>query len=172
MRSSRWLTAIAVVAVIGGGGCGDVAATARASSVPPDRIRPMPADLVPARVLDLTAKVEDITPELAKARSTYVEAVSLYSLRRGELLEATLQATTLNGRARVNDVAYRRSFVNSLGGSEPLPLTLGDITVWSTTSNDQRLSVWFRGRHVFVLAVRKDYEHPRKLLRAVLGINP
>jgi len=44
--------------------------------------------------------------------------------------------------------------------------------VWATTGTKQQLFVWFRERHLMVLAVRSDFTQPRTLLREALEIEP
>ena len=85
---------------------------------------------------------------------------------------ATLQVSHLDDQARIDDPAFRQSFVSSIGGIEPQQERLGDRLVWLTTGTEQRLSIWFAGRYLMVLAVRNDYERPRGLLRSLLAVQP
>jgi hypothetical protein len=128
--------------------------------------------LLGRRVLDLDVAVEDVGDELARETDVYVDALTLFSLRREELLMATMQIARLDDRARVEDPSFRRSFVNSLGGTEPQLVRLGDQELWTTTGNDQELAVWFDDDFLFVLSTRKDYERPRQLLRTMLEVTP
>ena len=124
------------------------------------------------RVLDLDVSIENVADELARETDVYVDGLTLFSLRRQKLLMATLQVARLDDRARVKDTAFRRSFVQSLGGTEPCEVRLGTQELWTTTGNDQELAVWFDGVYLFVLSTRKDYERPRVLLRTMLEVKP
>jgi hypothetical protein len=60
--------------------------------------------------------------------------------------------------------------VNQIGATAPRPVRLGHDTVYLTTGTRQSVAVWFKGRYLFVLATRADYEQPRTLLRRALEI--
>ena len=53
-----------------------------------------------------------------------------------------------------------------------LIVRLGASTVYLTTGTKQSIAVWFKGRYLFVLATRADYDEPRTLLRKALEIQP
>ena len=59
-----------------------------------------------------------------------------------------------------------------MGGVVPKKVHLGHDVVYLTAGNQQRISVWFRGRYLFVLATRDDFDQPRTLLRQALDITP
>lgn len=128
--------------------------------------------MIGRRVLDLDVGVENVADELSRETDVYADALTLFSLRREKLLMATFQVARLDDRARVGDQSFRRSFVQSLGGTEPRQVRLGDTELWTTTGNGQDLAVWFEGNHLFVLSTRKDYERPRQLLRTMLEVQP
>ena len=155
---------LAVVAIAGCGGGGDDPEAREVEALDPG--------MLGRRVLDLDVSVENVADELARETDVYVDGLTLFSLRRQKLLMATLQVARLDDRAEVQDPAFRRSFVQSLGGTEPRQVRLGGIDLWTTTGNDQELAVWFDDAHLFVLSTRKDYERPRQLLRTVLEVEP
>ena len=41
-----------------------------------------------------------------------------------------------------------------------------------TTGTKQSIAMWFKGRYLFVLSTRADYDEPRTLLRKALEITP
>jgi hypothetical protein len=127
---------------------------------------------VPPAVLGLKVAKEDMTEPVKEVDSTYVEALSMYSFRRDELLQATLQVSRITDKGETDTDRFRRAVVNQLGDSTPQQVRLGDTTVYLTSGTDQRLAVWFQGQYFFVLASRNDFEQPRSLLRSVLELRP
>ena len=160
---------VVVLAALAAGtaACGGGGATAEARE-----ITTLDPGMLGRRVLDLDVAVENVTDELARETDVYVDALTLFSLRRDELLMATMQVARLDDRARVEDAGFRRAFVTNLGGTEPRQVRLGEQQLWTTTGNDQELAVWFDGSYLFVLSTRKDYERPRQLLRTMLDVDP
>lgn len=156
-------TLVVLLAVAGCGGGGKPSAHEVATLDP---------GMLGRRVLDLDVATENVADELARKTDVYVDGLTLFSLRRQKLLMATLQVARLDDRARVHDATFRRSFVASLGGTEPRQVRLGTTDLWTTTGNDQELAVWFDGAYLFVLSTRKDYERPRILLRTMLEVKP
>ena len=155
------LVVVSSIAACGGGG-------ARSAH----KVATLDPGMLGRRVLDLDVATENVADELARKTDVYVDGLTLFSLRRQKLLMATLQVARLDDRARVRDEAFRRSFVSSLGGTEPRQVRLGTTDLWTTTGNDQELAVWFDGSYLFVLSTRKDYERPRILLRTMLEVKP
>jgi hypothetical protein len=49
---------------------------------------------------------------------------------------------------------------------------MGDHQVYLTTGRRQSVAVWWKGRHLFILSSREEFETPRSLLRAALEIEP
>jgi hypothetical protein len=155
--------AVCVLVACGGDGGGEPAAR---------EVEALDPGMLGRRVLDLDVEVENVADELARETDVYVDGLTLFSLRRQELLMATFQVARLDDRARVEDPSFRRSFVQSLGGTEPRQVRLGTTELWTTTGNDQELAVWFDGSYLFVLSTRRDYERPRVLLRTMLEVQP
>ena len=148
--------------------CGDD--TAAAEGTRAKDIKQLPADLVPAELLGLQTKQEEIGDALATTKRAYLEGVGLYSFRREDLLQATLQVSRFNDDADFESASFRRSVVSQIGGSVPKRVRVGKDTVYLTTGTKQTLAMWYRGRNLLVLAVREDYEQPRTLLREALRI--
>jgi len=127
---------------------------------------------LPPDVLGLKIAPENVSDDLAKVPSAYIDALSLYSLRHNELLMATLQVSRFNAGADVNADKFRQTVVNQIGSSAPRTVRLGGSTVYLTTGTKQSIAMWFKGRYLFVLSTRADYDEPRTLLRKALEITP
>ena len=89
-----------------------------------------------------------------------------------DLVMATLQVSRFNDGADVKADKFRQTVVNQIGSSAPRTVRLGGSTVYLTTGTKQSIGVWFKGRYLFVLATRADYDEPRTLLRKALEIKP
>lgn len=165
----RGLTLVLLVLVsLGAAGCSDDAEAVTGTRA--KDIEELPADAVPNELLGLQGTQEDIGETLATTKRAYIDAIGLYSYRRDELLQATLQVSRFNDDADWDSPAFRRSVVGQIGGSVPKRVRVGDEAVYLTTGTKQTLAMWFRGRHLLVLAVREDYDQPRSLLREALEI--
>jgi len=157
-----------VVSVLGA--CGEPEVSAQGTDG--KNIETLGTDLLPADLLGLKVQAEDISGTIASEQRTYVEATSLYSLRSDDLLQATLQVSRFNSDADADSPGFRRSLLNQIGGSRPRAVRLGDETIYLTSGTKQQLAVWFRGRHLLVLATREDYPRPKSLLRRALEVQP
>jgi hypothetical protein len=127
---------------------------------------------LPADLLGLKLAPENVTEDLAKVPAAFIDALSLYSLRKNDLVMATLQVSRFNDGADVDEDKFRQTVVNQIGSTAPRTVRLGGETVYLTTGTKQSIGVWFKGRHLFVLATRADYDEPRTLLRKALEIQP
>jgi hypothetical protein len=150
---------------------------ARSDAAP---VKPVPGQAVkaveianlPADLLGLKVAPEDVTEDLAKVPSTFIDGLSLYSLRHNDLVMATLQISRFTDGADVKADKFRQTVVNQIGSTTPRQVRLGGETVYLTTGTKQTIGVWFKGRYLFVLATRADYDEPRTLLRKALEIQP
>ena len=164
-RSPRLLVAVlATFVAVAGASCGGDGAEEAS------RVEQLETD-IPDRVLDLTVKPESIASAQATERP-YVDAVALYSLRREELLQATLQVSRFTDGAEPESARFRGSVINQIGSSVPKAFRMGGNTVWLTTGRRQALAVWFRDDHLFILSTRDEYGQPRRLLRQLLAVQP
>ena len=139
---------------------------------PGKAIKALEVPNLPADLLGLKLAPEDVSEDLAKVPSAFIDSLSLYSLRKDELVMATLQVSRFNDGADVKADKFRQTVVNQIGSSAPRTVRLGSQTVYLTTGTKQSIGVWFKGRHLFVLATRADYDEPRTLLRKALEITP
>jgi len=127
---------------------------------------------LPADLMGLKIAPENVSEDLAKVPSTFIDSLSLYSLRHNDLVMATLQVSRFNDGADVQSEKFRQTVVNQIGSSAPRTVRLGGETVYLTTGTKQSIGVWFKDRYLFVLATRADYDEPRTLLRKALEIKP
>lgn len=167
-------SALAAAALAGGlgacGGNGDEAFADQA--LQGTEIKAIEGDLLPPEFLGLTVAKEDVSGSLASTKRSYVEATSLYSLRDGDLLQATLQVSRFTPKAEYSTPRFRNSLLNQIGGTRPRTVRVGDDTVYLTSGTKQQLAVWFRGRYMLILATREDYPTPRTLIREALQVEP
>ncbi|MEW6471611.1 MAG: hypothetical protein AB1679_05030 [Actinomycetota bacterium] len=165
----RWLGAVMAAAVA-------LAGCARSdASVEPtagQAVKALEIPNLPADLLGLKLAPENVTEDLAKVPAAFIDALSLYSLRKNDLVMATLQVSRFNDGADVDEDKFRQTVVNQIGSTAPRTVRLGGETVYLTTGTKQSIGVWFKGRHLFVLATRADYDEPRTLLRKALEIQP
>ena len=127
---------------------------------------------LPADLVGLKLAPENVSDDLGKVPAAFIDALSLYSLRHNDLVMATLQVSRFSDGADVTSDKFRQTVVNQIGSTAPRTVRLGRETVYLTTGTKQSIGVWFKGRYLFVLATRADYDEPRTLLRKALEIQP
>ncbi len=165
----RTLGAVAVAA-LALAGC--TRSDASVAPTPGKAVKALEVPNLPADLMGLKLAPEDVSEDLAKVPSAFIDSLSLYSLRHNELVMATLQVSRFNDGADVNAEKFRQTVVNQIGSSAPRTVRLGGETVYLTTGTKQSIGVWFKDRYLFVLATRADYDEPRTLLRKALEIKP
>jgi hypothetical protein len=84
---------VAVAISFGAGACGKSKPSPNTVGLSGKAIKPISADLVPAAVLGLQTSQEDVSKALAGGQRSYVQTTSVYSFRKDNLLEATLQVS-------------------------------------------------------------------------------
>jgi hypothetical protein len=160
---------LATALVAGLGACGGDASAAIGRNG--KDIKQLPADLLPPTVLNLRTAREDMQPSLAGSKNAYVDAVGLYSFRtEDDVLRATLQVSHFIDNPQTQKAAFRNALVAKIGGTRPRTVRLGEDTVYLTTGAKQQIAIWFRGRQLMVLSESDDFDRPRSLLRATLGV--
>lgn len=170
LRRAAGSVALALL-VVAAPACGGGVSVAD-EATPAKQIKQLPADLVPGDIRGLKVTREDMSTTLEGVTRSYTDAIGLYSFRRDDLLQATLQITRFNDEADWKNPRFRSSVVSQIGGSVPQRIRVGDDTVYLTRGTKQSLSIWFRGQHLLVLAVREEFLEPRALLRDVLELEP
>lgn len=125
---------------------------------------------LPNQVLGLAVKSEDVAKQTKGIKRSYTDSVALFSFRENDLLRASLQVSRLNSLARPKSEGFRKSVIELVGGSTPLKVRAGDVTVYTTSGNKQNIFVWFRDKGMFILSVHQDYEFPRTLVRKIIPL--
>lgn len=136
----------------------------------PTAIAQIPVDRMPPEILGLEVGQEDVAESVAGAGRVYVDAVGMFSLRRDDALQATVQVARFNDEAKWRDGRFRRSIVNGISSSRPSALQMGDHTVYLSSSVKQTIAVWFEDRYMWVMSAREEFELPRSLLRALVEL--
>ena len=144
----------------------------QAKPTPGQAITALEVANLPAEILGLKLAPENVSEEIAKVPAAFIDSLSLYSLRKEDLVMATLQVSRFNDGADVKADKFRQTVVNQIGSTAPRTVRLGGETVYLTTGTKQSIGVWFKDRYLFVLATRADYDEPRTLLRKALEIKP
>jgi hypothetical protein len=128
-------------------------------------IKALDAPGVPGTLHGLRVKRENVKDALESAQRPYLESLALFSLRDGDRLMATLQIGHFAEDARWRDSEFRSSLLLTIGGSAPRKLRMGDQEVFLSSGDRQALGIWFKGRDLYILSSREDYDFPRGLLR-------
>lgn len=166
MRRRFAAAAISVVAVLTAA-CGN---DSNAFGQGTDKVELIKSDRIPAEVLGLQVQSEDVSKTLSELKRSWADAVGLYSFRREDLVQATLQVNRFNENAAYDDSGFRSQILQQIGGTQPREIQVGEEAVFVTQSTKQTLAIWFEDRYLFILSVRQDFEKPRELLRAALEL--
>ena len=165
MKAGRFAVALAGLALLTA--CSEHEAVARAE----DRtIEPLEADTLPAELLGLRVKAEDIADVANSTKRPYLAAASLYSLREGEELQATLQIGQFADDADYEDEKFRSRLLQNVGAGSIQEYQVGGESVYLTRGDRQQVAVWFRDDHMFVLSTREEFGRSRTLLRRSLEL--
>jgi hypothetical protein len=152
--------------------CGRAKASSSSTGVAGKSIKPLAANLVPSEVLGLQAAQEDVSKALAVGRRSYVQTTSVYSFRKDDLLQATMQVSRFLDGADWKSDKFRGTLVSGIGGVQATTVRVADQVVYLTAANQQRIAVWFKGPYVFIVATREDFGQPRALVRKLVEVNP
>jgi hypothetical protein len=164
---------LAGLAALGAAACGAPSIAHEGTAA--KSVKPLALPALPPSLLGLSLKAEENKDVLDRPERTYFDRVSLYSLRapsgpQKDLVQATLQISHFNSSARWRNEKFRSAIVTQLGGSTAQLLRLGHDDVFLTKGQQQTVTVWFRGPHLFILSVRQDFDRPRALLRSALQV--
>lgn len=160
--------AAALVLTLGACGRGDAATAAAEERV----IMPLDDSPVPSTLHGLDVEEEDIAETLEGAKRPYLEAATLYSLREGTTLQATLQVGQFTSDRRYQTRTFRQTLANRVADGVAADLRMGDDTVWMTSGDRQSIAIWFKDEYIFILSAREEYDSQRALLREALEITP
>lgn len=126
---------------------------------------------LPSQILGLLVRQEDISKEIGAVRSaTYFSSVALYTLREGELMQASLQVARFNNLAKPASERFRRQVIGLMGTGSPEELRIGDRKVYLSAGKQQVVYAWFEGNGFYVLTERRAYPFRRGLLRKLLTL--
>lgn len=126
---------------------------------------------IPATIDGLTVKAEQVTKAKHSDRQ-YLSSIKLYSLRKGKLLEATLEFGRFRSSAPVSSVSFQRSIAQQLGTTVPVEQRLGGVAVYLAKAKSLTLAAWFSGRQLTILSIRTGYVTPKSLIRSALDLTP
>ena len=119
------------------------------------------------------SREESCTDLGSVAHPSAVDAITLYSLRRSDkLLLATLQVSRFAPQVDASSPSVQASIVTQLSPTIPAMVRVGGTIVYHAQTSTVTLLSWFRGRYLFVLAIRDLVGRPRTLLREALEIKP
>lgn len=158
-------TVAAAAALLGACGGGDGKPNARAAAA-------VPKEALPPTILDLAVADENATKLMKGSGATYIDRIGLFSLRRDDLLQATLQVSHFSDEADWKEANFRRKVARQVleAGAELPTYRMGDTTVHLAVGVRQTTAVWFDGPYMFVMAAREEYEQPRALLRELVKL--
>jgi hypothetical protein len=160
---------IAVTAVLAVASFGAACGTDTPEGTAAKDIKQLPEDFITGSYLGLTVGREDLSQSLSsQTGNSYVSETGLFSLRDGELLQATLQVNKLSSAARSDDPEFQQQVANQIGGTKVQAFVMGDRSVYRTSQRKQSITSWFEGDYFLILAVRETYPTPRALLRELL----
>jgi hypothetical protein len=160
----RRLVALLLLLSVALGACGGAKAAERR------KIEPLTADLLPPTINDLEVRKEEVGTTIRDQERTYLEAVGLYSFRKKDLLQATLQISKFAPTAKYRTDKFRQAIIGQIGTTVPRQAVMGGHTVWVTSGKKQSVVIWFTGPYVLVLSTREDFTQSRKLLRSLLEV--
>lgn len=160
-RLATPLVGLALVVAACGDDGGESVTVADFEVIAPDRL--------PATVLDLGVAPEKFSATLLAGQEPYIEALGMFGLRKGDLLQATMQVSRFESPTTIRDALFRRSLAGQIGGTgQPAISRVGNETVYIMPSGRQTLAVWYGSEEMYVLTVRPEYPQPRRLLRAMV----
>ena len=162
----RSLLTIALVLAMLTAACGDEPEVA----VAPE---PVPDGLTPDTLLDGLLVIENRDESTREAlaaedESSLVSDTRLWEVRRGQRLVGTLQISMVLPRVDLLDQEIRDRFVGQMILGQSSRIRVGDVEVFTATSNDKTVYIWF-GERLFEVLQTKDRElDPEALLTAVI----
>lgn len=82
----------------------------------------------------------------------------VYAMRKAKELRAVLQFSRLAPDARLDDIEFLRGLVKGPTGNilEPIERNCVDVYYATGAGNEQKVTMWFKDRHMFFLTVRED----------------
>jgi hypothetical protein len=159
-----WIALLAVLVLLVAPACGG---DKRASAA---KIEDIPLSAMPAELLGMKVEAEKAAELVRSDEEPFIEDIGLFSLRRDDLLQATIQISRFTAEARLHDRQFRDTLANQVSTGNAEVLRMDDTIVYMSAGETQSLAVWFKDRSMFILATRTEFKQPRALLRKVLEI--
>lgn len=149
-----------------------LAACSGGGDAEPRKIVQVRASLLPPTLMGLTVQAEDIDKLVKGTRRPYIDEMGLFSFRKEDLLQATLQVSRFSDDADSETEGFRRTVAGQIvgTGAELPEFRMGTRTIFLGGNARQTISVWFDGPYMMVLAARSDFEEPRGLLRSLVDL--
>jgi hypothetical protein len=164
-RARRWPVIGALVVALLASACGSDGGE---SGLAVHEFDPVSTDWLPAQILDLTVGQEHPSTPLEEDDEPYIDQLGVFSLRRGDLLQATLQVSRFADEDRLADGGLRRQLAAAVGSTSSPPVArVGDQPVYLVSGGRQTVAVWFHGPYMLVTSIREEYARPRALVRAL-----
>lgn len=162
----RWTGLLALLALTGSlaacSGSSPAAEPSPGASPAPVAVR------LPSKLLGLDVKEEDISSDVKRIRDSYLDSVALFGFRKKKLLRGTLEVGHFNSLARLGSADFRARIVAQVGSTVPQELRLGRMPVFMSAGDQQYSFLWFSGRWMYVLTLRRDYPFVRTMLRRLV----
>lgn len=165
-RRAMWAAALAMAAGLLAG-CGEPDEVVGRQGA---EVTPVNAGAVPTTLLNMAVTQEESSEYVKEIDRTYLEEFSLFSVREGDLLQATLQISKFTDDADYQSSSFRAQVVDRVGSAKAQLFRMGDSELYMTVGTKQQIGVWFQGPYMFVMSVRDDYKTPRALVREALRI--
>lgn len=166
-RPSAALVTALVVSALLLSGCGKE----ELGGTPGKQIKVLPASTIPPKLAGLTVKQEKVNKALEKAKHSYVNAVGFYSLRKGKVVQGTLQISQFGPEARLGDEGFRTQIVQEASPGAPEDVNVGGKIIQQSAGTKSTVSVWFSQGRMVILTVLKTYTGARGLLeQAVVAL--
>jgi hypothetical protein len=143
-----------------------------AVEAPPPKV---PLSLVPKSLQSGTLKLYENTGKSTKAafktgsRNALIGEGRLWEIRDHQRLVGALEIATVRPKVRLRSTKVRKGIVNEVMPGRVDELTVGDVTVYSTSSNDKVVYMWFGKKLFEILQLKGSTIDPEGLLTDVVG---
>lgn len=135
-------------------------------------IKALPASTVPHQLGGLTVKPEPVTKAVQKAQHSYIDAIGFYTLRKGRVVQGTLQVAHFGPEARLDSAHFRSKIIEGASPGVPAPVNVDGTSISQSLGTKSTVSVWFSKGRMVVLTVLLSYPGARGLLEQTLAALP
>ena len=161
------LRALACVALLFAA-CGSSAA----EEAPPPKV---PVSLVPRSLQHGTLKLYENTSKTTKSAfkrgspNVLIGEGRLWEIRDHQRLVGALEVATVRSKVRLASSKVRKGIVSEVMPGRVDELSVGDVTVYSTSSNDKVVYMWFGKKLFEILQLKGSTLDPEGLLTDVVA---